>query len=525
MHKTRRDRSAFSVRADGLQRPDFAHALRIIRVIRVFSTLCLRHAFFEESPMWNRKDRVRRTIRRKPSTRNIIPLTEAIESRLLLSTISGQVYEDFDGSGVFETGETGVGGVTVKLYNSSGGLVATTSTSSASATLGDYTFTALPAGTYNLIETTIPSGDQATASDVGSGAMIAGTSASATEIDSITLGPSNTAINYDFGIAQPTGFLQGTVFVDNSNNQVGSPNNNYPNLFAPSTGGTVVPGATIDLYQGTNTTGTPYETTTSLTDGSYSFTGLFSGTYTLVEVPPSGYTNGSTPLMENQSILNPVTGTTPNSITVKVVDPTQFSVFYDSGDPRSPSTTTGEYARLPGSIQITYMSKSEDSSFGQLPVVVSGPGNYVAQEFSAFCVDLLDGLDVSLNSNNQIAPDNFGANGQPTSAALPGDAGRIGYLYDQYINYLVDQFDNPISNTAYVSMDPFKAQQAYDAQALQLAIWKLEYDSAEINTFETANAPTTPYTPLSTDPTSSSFQTFWSTGNITFAPYSGFIGV
>ena len=87
------------------------------------------------------------------------------------------------------------------------------------------------------------------------------------------------------------GFIQGTVFVNNSSNQVGNPNNNYPNPFDPSTAGTVVAGATIDLYQGSTVPSpstTPYLTTTSATDGSYSFSGLASGTYTVVEIPPTG---------------------------------------------------------------------------------------------------------------------------------------------------------------------------------------------------------------------------------------------
>ncbi len=303
-------------------------------------------------------------------------------------------------------------------------------------------------------------------------------------------------------MANNVGFLQGMVFLDSSNNQVGSPNNHYPNPFAPGTAGTVVPGATVELFQGSSTSGTPYQTTTSAANGSYSFTGLAPGIYTLLEVPPSGYSNESTPLVENQSILNPVQGTTASSITVQVVDPSQLTLSFDSGNPSQTSTTTGEFARKPGGIQFTYVSgtQSTDEVFtiGQLPVTATGPSGFKTQEFAAFCVNVVDGLDYTFST-----PDTFGVDGQPTGTGFntTGDAGRIAYLYDQYMNYLCDQFNNPLSNTAYASTDPFTSEQAYEAQALQLAIWKLEYDSV-------------PNTPISTNPSDASFKTFWSSGNV-----------
>jgi hypothetical protein len=300
-------------------------------------------------------------------------------------------------------------------------------------------------------------------------------------------------------VMSTSGFLQGSVFVNNSYNQVGSPTNAYPNPFSPSTGGTVVAGATVDLFQGAsvpNPLPSPYMTTASASDGSYSFTGLAAGTYTIVEIPPAGYGNETTAV---ESPLNPVTATTSNSITVQVVDPTTLAVNFDSGNPYSPSTTTGEFARLPGGISFTYVSgtqkTTEEFSIGQLPITVTGTDLPTTTEFSAFCVNVLEGLGFS--------PDGFDAVGQSSGSAVNanGNAGRIGYLYDQYINYLVDQFGNPLSNTAYVTTEPFTKAQAYEADALQLAIWELEYNAV-------------PNTPISTNPSSSSFQTFWSTGAV-----------
>src|SRR5271157_3634310 len=83
-----------------------------------------------------------------------------------------------------------------------------------------------------------------------------------------------------------TGFLQGTVVLDNTGSSVVASGG----TFDPSVGKTPQPivagvGATIDLYQGTPPIGTPYMTKTTDANGNYSFTGLPTGTYTLVETP------------------------------------------------------------------------------------------------------------------------------------------------------------------------------------------------------------------------------------------------
>ena len=118
-----------------------------------------------------------------------------------------------------------------------------------------------------------------------------------------------------------SGFLQGTVVLDNTGNSVDN-----GGTFDPSVGKTPQPGATVALYQGTTATGTPYATTTTDANGNYSFTSLPTGQYTLVETPPSGYANDGT---EVNSPLNPASGGT-NSITVTVEDLSNLSVTYDA---------------------------------------------------------------------------------------------------------------------------------------------------------------------------------------------------
>ena len=264
-----------------------------------------------------------------------------------------------------------------------------------------------------------------------------------------------------------TGFLQGTVFVDNNGNNQLEPND-------PPLAGAIV--ALTDL-----TNPQPTQTVTTGSDGSYLFTGLTTGdSYQLVETPPSSYANQGT---QANSPLNPVTATTSNSITVTVQDLSDLSVSFDS------TATTGEYARDPGGVSFQLSSNAgasyttETFSIGQLPITVTGPGG-TTPEFSSYCVDAFSGLSYS--------PDVFSASGLPMPPAVnnTGNAGRIAFLYNQYGSVL-----SPTSK----DIPPLTLTQAYEQQALQLAIWKLEYDSVPDST-------------LPTDPTDVS--DFWSTGNL-----------
>ncbi|MBK7307958.1 MAG: hypothetical protein IPI88_13590 [Chitinophagaceae bacterium] len=58
--------------------------------------------------------------------------------------ISGTVFRDYNGNGTRQSGagytEPGAGGVIIRAYNSSDLLIATQTTSSATATLGQYNF-------------------------------------------------------------------------------------------------------------------------------------------------------------------------------------------------------------------------------------------------------------------------------------------------------------------------------------------------------------------------------------------------
>ena len=62
-------------------------------------------------------------------------------------TIGDRIWEDVNGNGVQDSGEPGLAGMTVQLFNSYNTLIASTTT----ATNGAYTFHGLPPGNYYLI--------------------------------------------------------------------------------------------------------------------------------------------------------------------------------------------------------------------------------------------------------------------------------------------------------------------------------------------------------------------------------------
>jgi uncharacterized repeat protein (TIGR01451 family) len=72
------------------------------------------------------------------------------------NTIYGNIWEDNNADASQQAGENGLAGVTVRLYNNSGGLIATTTTDAA----GDYVFSDLNDGSYyvQVVTGTLPAG-------------------------------------------------------------------------------------------------------------------------------------------------------------------------------------------------------------------------------------------------------------------------------------------------------------------------------------------------------------------------------
>ncbi len=166
--------------------------------------------------------------------------------RLPLGSISGVVFNDSNGNGIKDTGESGISGVLITLSN---GATATTSAD------GSYTFSNLQPGDYSVTETD-PSGYSSTTANTVS----------------VTVPPGGSAVA-NFGDRLPLGSISGVVFNDSNGNGI------------KDTGESGISGVLITLSNGA--------TATTSADGSYTFSNLQPGNYTVVETDPSGYISTS----------------------------------------------------------------------------------------------------------------------------------------------------------------------------------------------------------------------------------------
>jgi len=177
-------------------------------------------------------------------------------------TISGAVWNDVDGDGVWDAGESGLAGVTVAL---SGGASATTATGPD----GSYSFGALAAGDY-AVESFGPGG-------------MAPTTASPVQVALPT--DDAAAAGVDFGWMQPassgSGIIAGFVFDDANGNGV------------RDAGEAGIGGVTVQLG------GSAFATTSTSSDGAFSFLMLGAGSYTVTSEGPVGwtYTTGALDVM------------------------------------------------------------------------------------------------------------------------------------------------------------------------------------------------------------------------------------
>lgn len=174
--------------------------------------------------------------------------------------VSGNVYVDVDLNGVNDGGDRPLANVVVELRTASGDLVATTTTGPD----GSYSFGDVPAGDYVVIETQ-PAG-------YGEGPEHPTNRVPVTVVTDEKTAPIN------FG--ERTGSLSGLVYNDTNNNGVRDANE-------PVIGGVTV------VLTGTDARGEAVtRTVVTGPDGSYRFTDLPGGTYTVTETQPDGYDDG-----------------------------------------------------------------------------------------------------------------------------------------------------------------------------------------------------------------------------------------
>jgi uncharacterized surface anchored protein len=182
-------------------------------------------------------------------------------NRAAIGSISGTKFNDANGNGVKDTGEAGVSGVTIRLTNSVGAVLTTTTDTS-----GNFSFTNVASGPYVLTEV-VPAGSVQTVPGGGAGI-------------NITLTPGQNATGFLFGnqVAAPAS-IAGIKFNDANGNGL------------RDTGETGMAGVSIQLKAPSG------QTLLATTDanGAFSFTGLAAGTYVLSEIVPAGFTQTAPP--------------------------------------------------------------------------------------------------------------------------------------------------------------------------------------------------------------------------------------
>ena len=198
------------------------------------------------------------------------------------------VWNDINGNGIQDTGEVGIGNVTVRLYPNStctGSPQATTTTNPS----GLYTFSNLPAGSYcvevgptNFTGSGVLTGWNSSPQDQGGDDTKDSDGNPTTHVAPLTLPPGQTNTTVDFGFWNPS-CLGDIIYTDTNGNgtQDGCSDPNNPLSCAESTGIAGVPitvvgpnGFTASLLSGNTPAGV------------YRLSNLLPGTYT-ISVPAS----------------------------------------------------------------------------------------------------------------------------------------------------------------------------------------------------------------------------------------------
>lgn len=234
-----------------------------------------------------------------PTEPNKIPLRVVAATG---ASIGNLVFEDLNNNGIYDTGEPGVNGITVELYDETGSTLITTAVTANNSlnqpgyynftdlTAGNYKVKFLPYGTYELtFQNLAINGSKP---DPATGFTDTITLSANQIITSIIAGVENTAA--------PKGSIGNLVFEDLNNNGIydaGEPGVN---------------GVTAELYNAAGTTllATQVTANNGVNDGYYNFTNLPAGDYKVKFTPLSGTTLTIQNLTVNGSKPDPATGFT-----------------------------------------------------------------------------------------------------------------------------------------------------------------------------------------------------------------------
>ena len=334
--------------------------------------------------------------------------------------INDRVWFDEDGDGVADAGEPGIAGVTVDLLNSSGNIVATTTTDAN----GDFSFTGVPDGLNYQLQVSDRGNELNGLNETtgtGGTATITGLLSVAAGGDGVldTIGDDGTDT---FGYNN-AGLIAGVVYSDPDSSASQDPNE--PGLA----------GVTVTLQNGT---GGVIATTTTNPDGSYMFDALPPGDYVVIVTQPGGTTQTEDPdaTVDNQTPITLGVGQSSvgndfgylvpgvNNIFGTVFLDTDKDGFEDVGEVGIPNVTLD----LVVAAEVVIDSLIDINGDGA--VDLTDDGFYLGYEIIDGRIDLngdgaISGLDDgAINGvtviDGELDVDNNGATGDPTDdATLP----------------------------------------------------------------------------------------------------------
>ncbi len=225
-----------------------------------------------------------------------------------VASLTGAVYVDYSplasvntNNGVHDAGETGIAGVPVTLSgtNAAGTTFTRTTTTDASGNYGFADLLQSDSNGYTLTEGAIP----AAAGVFNDGKDTAGSSGGSNAVNdslsAIALAAGVNATAYNFG-ELPIAPISGTVYIDRDRDgTLGGADGR-------------IAGVVLRLVLGGSCAGPDVVRTTTDASGNYVFSGISAGlTYTLCEVQPTGYADGST-----NSGSTPGSSSVANGITI-----------------------------------------------------------------------------------------------------------------------------------------------------------------------------------------------------------------
>lgn len=258
---------------------------------------------------------------------------ERLESRdapavFIPSDISGRVFVDCNDNGVFDAGEEPIPGVTITLTGTDFFNQPVTSITTTAAD-GTYSFTKLEPGKYNLAETQPAGffdGKEQLGFVIGAPAANNGVAGDDTFSNIFLDGGDSHAVNYNFGELIPNS-LSGVVYFDANDNGI------------QDAGETGIPGAKLTLGGLNDLNQIVNLTVTSGADGSYSFTGLRPGNYTINETTPPGFIDGKDKVGTTNGVPNGQLSP-PDTIANISLDGCHSGVGYDFGEKKEAAKHT-----------------------------------------------------------------------------------------------------------------------------------------------------------------------------------------